>query len=45
VTLPVARFERPGVTLDGKKAAAVVRVQSGQHRFVVAGKLITAATL
>jgi hypothetical protein len=39
VTLPVSRFEQPGITMDGKKADAIVHVASGQHHFEVSGKL------
>ena len=39
VALPVSRFEQPSMTMDGEKVDAVVHVASGQHHFLVAGKL------
>ncbi len=39
VVLPLARFEQPVITLDGRAAGSVEQVAPGRHHFVVAGKL------
>jgi hypothetical protein len=39
VTLPTARFERPAITMNGRKAKPVVHVSAGTGHFEVSGKL------
>jgi hypothetical protein len=38
VTLPVSRFEHPGITMNGRKSVPVVHVASGTYHFEVAGQ-------
>jgi len=39
VVLPLERFDKPAVGVDGKSVAGVIRLAAGQHRIIVTGKL------